>query len=168
MPPKKSEKQGGGKKPSAAKIVEDRTFGMKNKKGAQTQKQIAQMTVSAKAGGTPEEKKRAAEKEQKEREKVASEAAKKEAMELFKPVQVQKVAFGVDPKTVLCQFFKKGHCDKGKKCKFSHDLNIERRREKKSLYTDTREGEEEGEEGEKKKDDMTDWDEEKLRQVVMS
>src|ERR1700721_2140251 len=57
MPPKKAEKQGGGKKPSATKIVEDRTFGMKNKKGAQTQKQIAQMTVSAKAGGTPEEKK---------------------------------------------------------------------------------------------------------------
>ncbi|RKF78224.1 Translation machinery-associated protein 46, partial [Golovinomyces cichoracearum] len=57
MPPKKAEKQGGGKKPSAAKIVEDRTFGMKNKKGAQTQKQIAQMTQSAKAGGTPEEKK---------------------------------------------------------------------------------------------------------------
>merc|ERR1712098_751225 len=65
MPPKKQEKQGGGKKPSATKIVEDRTFGMKNKKGAQTQKQIAQMTQSAKAGGTPEEKRRAAEKSEK-------------------------------------------------------------------------------------------------------
>src|ERR1700709_1370885 len=165
MPPKKAEKQGGGKKPSAAKIVEDRTFGMKNKKGAQTQKQIAQMTVSAKAGGTPEEKKRAAEKAQKEREKAASEAAKKEAAELFKPVQTQKVPFGVDPKTVLCQFFKKGHCEKGRKCKFSHDLNVERKGEKKSLYTDTRE---EDADAAKTKDQMEDWDEEKLRQVVMS
>jgi hypothetical protein len=164
MPPKKVEKQGGGKKPSATKIVEDRTFGMKNKKGAQTQKQIAQMTQSAKAGGTPEEKKRAAEKAQKEREKAASEAAKKEAAELFKPVQVQKVPFGVDPKTVLCQFYKKGHCEKGRKCKFSHDLNVERKTEKKDLYQDTREEEE----ARRKEETSADWDEEKLRTVVLS
>jgi hypothetical protein len=136
MPPKKQEKQGGGKKPSATKMVEDRTFGMKNKKGAQTQRQIAQMTQSAKAGGTPEEKKKAAEKAQAERDKAASLAAQKETMELFKPVQVQKVAFGVDPKTVLCQFYKKGHCEKGKKCKFSHDLAVERKTE---IYTKIRE-----------------------------
>lgn len=165
MPPKKVDKApGGGKKPSATKIVEDRTFGMKNKKGAQTQKAIAQMTQSAKAGGTPEEKKRAAEKAQKEREKAAAEAAKKEAMELFKPVQVQKVAFGVDPKTVLCQYFKKGHCDKGRKCKFSHDLNVERKTEKKDLYQDTREEEDE----KKKAQTSDDWDEEELRKVVLS
>jgi hypothetical protein len=36
--------------------------------------------------------------------------------------------------------------------------------EKRSLYTDTREEEKE----EKEKDNMADWDEEKLRQVVMS
>jgi len=164
MPPKKVEKQGAGKKPSATKIVEDRTFGMKNKKGAQTQKQIAQMTQSAKAGGTPEEKKRAAEKAQREREKAAAEAAKKEAAELFKPVQVQKVPFGVDPKTVLCQFYKKGHCEKGRKCKFSHDLNVERKTEKKDLYQDTREAEE----AKKKEETSADWDEEKLRNVVLS
>ena len=41
---------------------------------------------------------------------------------LFKAVvQVQKVPFGVDPKTVLCQYFKVGQCSKGDKCKFSHD-----------------------------------------------
>jgi len=165
MPPKKNDKvQGGGKKPSATKIVEDRTFGMKNKKGAQTQKQIAQMQQSAKAGGTPEEKKKAAEKAQREREKAASEAAKKEAAELFKPVQVQKVPFGVDPKTVLCQFYKKGHCEKGRKCKFSHDLNIERKTTKKDLYQDTREEEE----AKKKQETNEDWDEEKLRSVVLS
>lgn len=164
MAPKKVEKQGGGKKPSASKIVEDRTFGMKNKKGAQQQRQIAQMKQSAAAGGTPDEKKRAAEKAQKEREKAAAELAQKETAELFKPVQVQKVAFGVDPKTVLCQFYKKGHCEKGKKCKFSHDLNIERKTTKKDLYQDTREDEEE----KKKAETNEDWDEAKLNAVVLS
>lgn len=164
MPPKKQEKEGKGKKPSATKMVEDRTFGMKNKKGAQTQRQIQQMTVSAKAGGTPEEKKKAADKLQKEREKIASEAAQKESMELFKPVQVQKVPFGVDPKTVLCQFYKKGHCEKGRKCKFSHDLAVERKAEKKNLYQDTREEEQ----AKKREETSADWDEEKLAAVVLS
>ena len=164
MPPKKVEKQGGGKKPSASKIVEDRTFGMKNKKGAQAQKVISQMKTSAKAGGSPEEKKKEAEKALREREKLASEAAKREEAELFKPLQVQKVAFGVDPKTVLCQFYKKGHCEKGRKCKFSHDLNVERKSEKKDLYQDTREEEE----AKKKAETSEDWDEEKIRSVVLS
>ncbi|KAL9635747.1 MAG: hypothetical protein Q9164_003264 [Protoblastenia rupestris] len=101
----------------------------------------------------------------KEKEKAASEAAKKESAELFKPVQVQKVPFGVDPKTVVCIFYKQGNCDKGKKCKFSHDLSVERKGEKKNLYQDTREGEDDEQ---KKKDDMVDWDEAKLREVVMS
>lgn len=164
MPPKKGDKGGGGKKPSASKVVEDKTFGMKNKKGAQSQKIIAQMTKSASAGGSAEEKRKAAEKAQREREKAAAEAARKEAAELFKPVQVQKVPFGVDPKTVLCQYYKKGHCEKGRKCKFSHDLNVERKTEKKDLYQDTRE-----EEAKKKAEETSaDWDEEKLKSVVLS
>lgn len=164
MPPKGKQDEKKVKKASATKMVEDRTFGMKNKKGATNQRQIAQMTQTMKAGGTPEEKKRAAEKAQAERDKAASEAAKKADMELFKPVQVQKVAFGVDPKTVLCQYFKKGHCDKGRKCKFSHDLNVERKTEKKDLYQDMREDDEEA----KKKDTSDNWDLEKLSKVVLS
>lgn len=56
---------------------------------------------------------------------------------------------------MLCQYFKQGHCEKGKKCKFSHDPAVERKGEKKSLYQDTREQENE----EKKKDEMAEWDE---------
>lgn len=164
MPPKKIQKEGSKTKVSAAKLVEDRTFGMKNKKGAQKQKEIARMTISAKAGGTPEEKKKAEEKLQKEREKAASEKAKKEEAELFKPIQVQKVPFGVDPKTVLCQFYKKGHCEKGKKCKFSHDLDVERKAQKINLYQDSREEEE----AKKKEETSDNWDEEKLKSVVLS
>jgi len=155
---------------ASSKSNVDKTFGMKNKKGGAAQKQIKQIQQANSTAKTPEEKKKQAEKEAKEREKVAAEQARKETMELFKPVQVQKVPFGVDPKTVLCQFFKNGHCDKGRKCKFSHDLDVERKTQKRSLYTDTREGEEEdeGTEGEEKKDNMADWDEAKLRSVVMS
>ncbi|MCJ1340829.1 hypothetical protein MMC09_006125 [Bachmanniomyces sp. S44760] len=160
MPPKKEQKPKG----SSTKVTEDKTFGMKNKKGGQAQKQIALIKSQVAQAKTPEEKKKAAEKAAREKEKEASEQAKREAAELFKPVQVQKVPFGVDPKTVLCQFYKAGNCEKGKRCKFSHDLSVERKGEKKNLYQDTREKEEE----EKKKDDMADWDEAKLREVVKS
>ncbi|KAL9033601.1 MAG: hypothetical protein Q9180_005863 [Flavoplaca navasiana] len=166
MPPKKDTAP--KVKASAAKVVQDKTFGMKNKKGSSAKKQIAQLTSQAASAKTPEQKRKDAEKAQREKEKEASEQAKRETAELFKPVQVQKVPFGVDPKTVLCQFFKQGHCEKGKKCKFSHDLAVERKGEKKNLYQDTREGEKEAEEEARKKDDMADWDEAKLRQVVTS
>ena len=55
------------------------------------------------------------------------------------PVQTQKVPFGVDPKTVLCAFYKAGTCTKGAKCKFSHDMDVGRKVEKKNLYSDSRE-----------------------------
>ena len=164
MPPKKN-KDGGGKKPSATKIVEDRTFGMKNKKGAVAQKQIAQLKKQIQDGGNAEQKRKEAERAAREREKKAAEAAKKEAEMLFnKPAQVQKVPFGVDPKTVVCIFFKKGNCEKGKKCKFSHNLDMERKTEKKSVYEDTRAKEEER----RKAETSADWDEDQLRKVVLS
>ena len=161
MPPKKA----GPDQPKKTRAtVEDKTFGMKNKKGGAAAKQIAQLQAQSKSNKTPEEKRKEAEKEARAKEKAAAENAKKEAADLFKPVQVQKVPFGVDPKTVLCQFFKAGTCEKGKKCKFSHDLDVGRKGEKKDLYQDTREDEKD----EKEKDKMDDWDEEKLRNVVMS
>lgn len=164
MPPKKQDnsKAAAGKK----KAVEDKTFGMKNKKGSAAQKQIAALQASMKNGGNAEQKRKEAEKAQREREKKAAEDAKREAdLLLNKPAQIQKVPFGVDPKTVVCIFFKKGNCEKGKKCKFSHDLEIERKVEKRNLYQDTREGED----AEKKKQETSaDWDEEKLRSVVLS
>jgi len=166
MPPKKVDKNAGGKqKVSASKLVEDRTFGMKNKKGAQAQKQIEQMTKNLKAGGNAEDKRKAAEKAAREKEKKAAEDARRETeLLLNKPAQVQKVPFGVDPKTVVCIFYKKGNCEKGKKCKFAHDLSIERKTEKANLYTDKRAEDEE----EKKKETSADWDEEQLRKVVLS
>lgn len=47
---------------------------------------------------------------------------------------------GVDPKSILCEHFKVGQCAKGFKCKFSHDLNIQRKGEKIDIYSDKRDG----------------------------
>lgn len=58
--------------------------------------------------------------------------------------------------------------DLGRKCKFSHDLAVERKQEKKNLYEDARPGEQENGDETKKKDDMSTWTEEKLRSVVNS
>lgn len=44
----------------------------------------------------------------------------------------------VDPKSILCVFFKQGMCSKGDKCKWSHDLEIERKSEKRNIYVDKR------------------------------
>ncbi|EEP79860.1 conserved hypothetical protein [Uncinocarpus reesii 1704] len=158
MPPKKPEQP---KKKKAT--VEDKTFGMKNKKGGTAKRQIAQLQAQAHSNKSADQKRKDAEKERREKEKAAAEQAKREAAELFKPVQVQKVPFGVDPKTVLCVFFKKGSCEKGKKCKFSHDPAVERKAQKKDLYSDSRDNE-----NEKQNDTMDNWDEEKLRTVVLS
>ncbi|KAJ5587188.1 Translation machinery-associated protein 46 [Penicillium hispanicum] len=161
MPPKKAEQP---KKKKAT--VDDKTFGMKNKKGSAVKKQIQQLQAQAASNKAPDAKKKEADRLKREAEKKAAEDAKREAADLFKPVQVQKVPFGVDPKTVLCVFHKKGGCEKGKKCKFSHDMNIERKSAKKDLYTDSRDAT--TEEETKKADTMDNWDEEKLRSVVLS
>jgi hypothetical protein len=89
-------------------------------------------------------KSRAVLEKEKERELRAKQQAEeekraKEEAALLKPAQTQKVPFGVDPKTVLCAFYKAGHCEKGNKCKFSHDMNVGRKVEKKNLYEDERE-----------------------------
>ncbi|KAI0733534.1 hypothetical protein C8Q72DRAFT_772363 [Fomitopsis betulina] len=157
MPPKK---QSGGS--SSSKVKDDKTFGMKNKnKSAKVQRQIATIEKQqAQAGKSRAALEKEKEKALREKEKLDEEKRKREEAALFKPVQSQKVPFGVDPKTVLCAFYKAGHCDKGNKCKFSHDLNVGRKVEKKNLYEDTRE--------EKLQDTMDQWDEEKLRTVVLS
>ncbi|KAI0342607.1 hypothetical protein BDW22DRAFT_1438157 [Trametopsis cervina] len=157
MAPKKQQQQG-----SSSKVKDDKTFGMKNKnRSAQVQKKVAIIEKQQQSAG----KSRAAlekekEKQLREKAKLEEEKRKKEEAALLKPTQVQKVPFGVDPKTVLCAFFKAGNCEKGSKCKFSHDLDVGRKVEKRNLYEDTRE--------EKMQDTMDQWDDEKLKQVVMS
>ncbi|XP_012689502.1 zinc finger CCCH domain-containing protein 15 isoform X2 [Clupea harengus] len=158
MPPKKTSQPGAGsskktQEKKKEKIIEDKTFGLKNKKGGKQQKFIKHVVQQVK---TP----RPAGAVGADGKKVDKKKEISELNDLFKPViAAQKVAKGVDPKSVLCAFFKQGQCTKGDKCKFSHDLTIERKCEKRSLYVDERDDELE-------KDTMDMWDEKKLEEVV--
>jgi hypothetical protein len=97
------------------------------------------------AGKSPQTLAKEKEKELRAKEKADEEKRRKEEAALFNPVQAtQKVPFGVDPKTVLCEFFKAGRCEKGSKCKFSHDRDVGRRVDKRNLYEDNREDKLEG------------------------
>lgn len=161
MPPKKQQLNAKNKANKQAKAAADKTFGLKNKnKSSKVQAYVKQVESQTQQNDAMARRKQA-EAERRAAEKKAAEQAKKEAMELFKPVQQQKVPFGVDPKSVVCSFFKQGTCTKGSKCKFSHDLNVERKAVKKSLYDD-------GKDKEKEADTMDSWDDEKLAKVVLS
>ncbi|XP_073162208.1 zinc finger CCCH domain-containing protein 15 isoform X2 [Lepidochelys kempii] len=163
MPPKKPPPAAGPNKKAdqkkKEKIIEDKTFGLKNKKGAKQQKFIKAVTHQVKFG--QQNPRQAAQAEgDKKLKKDDKKKELQELNELFKPVvAAQKISKGADPKSVVCAFFKQGQCTKGDKCKFSHDLSLERKCEKRSVYIDARDEDLE-------KDTMDNWDEKKLEEVV--
>ncbi|XP_075510130.1 zinc finger CCCH domain-containing protein 21-like isoform X2 [Primulina tabacum] len=152
MPPKQQLKADLAKK---QKIVEDKTFGLKNKnKSKSVQKYVQSLKQSVQP--KPDATKINAQK--KKEEELARE---KELNELLKvAIRQPKVPVGVDPKSILCEHFKLGQCAKGFKCKFSHDLNVQRKGEKIDIYSDKRD-----QDG---KETMEDWDQETLEKVVES
>eukprot|EP00794_Sanderia_malayensis_P017356 gene17356-19090_t len=161
MPPKK--KDGPSKKSqekAKERVIEDKTFGLKNKKGKKQQQFIKTVTHQVKHGGNPSARKLEQLKEQEKQLKKDSKQSKLDELnQLFRPVQTQqKVSAGADPKSVLCAFFKQGLCTKGNKCKFSHDLSLERKGEKKSVYIDERKDE--------KDSGMDNWSQDQLEEVV--
>lgn len=159
MPPKASAKS---ENKAKAKIIEDKTFGLKNKnKSAKVGKYVEQVQKQVNSGNQKNAKSAEDLARLKKEQKKAEEAREAELAAVMKPVvQQQKVPFGVDPKTVLCAYFKAGQCTKGDKCKFSHDPNIERKSTKINLYADARE--------EKEADTMDLWDQSKLEAVVVN
>ena len=47
--------------------------------------------------------------------------------------------FIVDYKKTICSYFKAGMCEKGKKCKYSHDLSIDEQKQQNiDIYSDPR------------------------------
>ncbi|PWN98516.1 hypothetical protein FA09DRAFT_329569 [Tilletiopsis washingtonensis] len=163
MPPKKADK----KQNAPKKVVEDKTFGMKNKKGAKAQQQVKIIQQQqSQAGKTPAEMLAAKKREEEKKAKLEAEKQRKKDMEDVLIIQ-PKVPFGVDPKTITCEFWKAGKCEKSAaRCKFAHTNDASRKVEKKDLYTDMREGE--GGEEDKKTDTMDKWDQAKLDRVVLS
>jgi hypothetical protein len=152
MPPKKQQEK-------VKKIVEDKTFGMKNKnKSKKVQQYIQQVSQSATMAGKSRKDFLAEQERQKARQlqKSAAEEAKKAEAELFKAVVKEtKVPLGVDPKSVVCEFFKAGKCMKGNKCKFSHDLALANKSARIDVHMDPRD-----------LDTMDKWDQSKLESVI--
>ncbi|KMQ96576.1 zinc finger ccch domain-containing protein 15-like protein [Lasius niger] len=120
MPPKKapapSKKTEQKKK---EKVIEDKTFGIKNKKGAKQQKFIQQVEKQVKSGGVNPRKVEDPNAKKLEKEKKLKE--QKELALIFKPVQTQKIDKGTG---ILV-------------------MNIERKAEKRSLYCDMRDDDKE-------------------------
>lgn len=93
--------------------------------------------------------------------KKAEQERQKELDELFMlTIKQPKVPPGVDPKTIVCEHFRHGRCTKGFKCKFSHDLSIERKGAKASIYEDGAAEEDSKPEG------MDDWDQDELEKAI--
>ena len=166
MPPKSGASKKAENK-AKAKVIEDKTFGLKNKnKSSKVSKYIQQVEIAVKQkGATRREVDQAAlQKKRKEEE----EQKKAELAQLFKPSVTQpKVPFGVDPKTVLCAFWKSsGSCAKGDKCKYSHDPMVERKSSKINIYSDTRDTSGTDQPGSLEEDTMDKWDQQKLEMVV--
>ncbi|KAL2651006.1 hypothetical protein R1flu_019134 [Riccia fluitans] len=161
MPPKAAGAKGAKEKSKAdlakkQKLVEDKTFGLKNKnKSKNVQKYVQSLHQSVQPKVNPVTDPKAAAKKKKEEEAQRE----KELNELFKvAISQPKVPVGVDPKSVVCEFFRHGQCAKGFKCKYSHDLGVERKGEKIDLYSDQRDSEE----------GMEEWDQETLEKVVLT
>jgi len=152
MPPKNSTlKKAENKKKE--KVLEDKTFGMKNKKGNKAQKFIANVEKQVQGGGNPQLKKLEEERAKAKKEKEEAAKREQEMKSLFKAVPTQKVESGVDPKSIFCAFFKQNLCKKGDKCKFSHDPAVERKAVKRNVY-------------EQEEENMDEWTDEKLAEVV--
>jgi len=113
------------KQGATKKIVEDKTFGLKNKnKSKKVQMYVKQVVKATEASFIDPKKQK--EMDAAKKAKADKKKFKDETNALFQQVISQpKVPFGVDPKTVACAFFKAGQCKKrGDTCKFSHDQEI--------------------------------------------
>ena len=73
---------------------QDKTFGLKNKKGNKNQKYIAQVEKQVKSGGDPLQRKKEEERAAEKKKKEAAQKLEEEQKALFRPVMTQKVASG--------------------------------------------------------------------------
>eukprot|EP01127_Copromyxa_protea_P003127 TRINITY_DN12995_c0_g1_i1.p1 TRINITY_DN12995_c0_g1~~TRINITY_DN12995_c0_g1_i1.p1 ORF type:complete len:405 (+),score=130.57 TRINITY_DN12995_c0_g1_i1:31-1215(+) len=163
MPPKRAPA------PAKKKVAVDPTFGMKNKKGKKAQE------IQRQAQNSGRSKQDIQAQQAKQARKEAKEARKEQELEhamLFRPVpekqKPQVIPPGVDPKSVLCIYFKRGHCQFGENCKLSHDLNVENKTAKRDMFSDGRAAENKitTADGETIEGTMGEWDSATLVRIV--
>ncbi|CAD8135257.1 unnamed protein product [Paramecium pentaurelia] len=145
------------------KIIEDRTFGLKNKnKSKQVQNFCKGVAQQVKYSGVSLSK---LQSEEYERKKIEKQLEEEERLmqSLYKTVEKVKEEESeeeVDPKSILCEYYKQGLCQKGKKCMYSHDMSLEQKTAILDLYTDQRV--QLGDEW----DTCQNWDEKTLKDIV--
>jgi hypothetical protein len=157
--PKKPDNKAAKKEKELTKIAKDVTFGMKNKnKSNKVQNLVQNMAAGSKGGYSKLQEDIFKEK----KVKAQLEEEHKLMVDVFTKVVPKPVMLGSTGEEVqICQFFKAGLCQKGKKCKFSHNLGGEPMRvEKMDLYTDQRD------QIFARDDTIKTWDAEKLSEVV--
>ena len=127
------------------KLIEDKTFGLKNKnKSKKVQNYMKQVKnkVTGFSKGKSEQQ-LIQEKYELKKKKEEEKRQKKLFSKMFggttKDGKKKKKKKKKDPKDTICPYFKVGLCQKGDKCKFSHDLEKESKSGKLNLYHDPRE-----------------------------
>ncbi|GLT79301.1 hypothetical protein SLA2020_507940 [Shorea laevis] len=141
MPPKQPSKAELAKK---QKIVEDKTFGLKNKMSIKPNFGIKILEIYLVVSYAVHLRVKISVFIAKQK-CILSLACLMNSHELIHGFCIQqivvsqpKVPVGVDPKSMVCEFYKVGQCQKGFTCKFSRDLNVQRKGEKINLYSDKR------------------------------
>jgi len=107
--------------------------------------------------------KRKAEKEEQKRIDAENAILFRKVEEKQKP---QTIPPGVDPKSVLCIYFKQGNCQAAANCKFGHDLALDGKREKADMFTDNRKKAAPLDDEALKTTDMSSWDLDTLQRMV--
>lgn len=140
MPPKKSNApKASTEKKKVQKIVEDKTFGLKNKnKSKKVQQYIKGLQNSVTSSKAAQQAMKEA--EEKKAARKLKEEQEKQLEKLFKGLPPKKETAPVEIKKKICPYFMKGRCPRGDECKLSHDWADTRKVEKQNLYEDPREG----------------------------
>lgn len=109
-----------------ARIIEDKTFGLKNKnKSKVVQSYIKGVENVVKGGKGQKDVQKDFEDKALKKKLREEEAFLNSLIKTVTAVKQAEVSDEDEKKKVLCEFFKQGFCEDGNNCKFSHDLNIE-------------------------------------------
>ena len=156
--PKKPDAKAAKQVKDIKKIAEDKTFGIKNKNKSKQVQTVVKNLASQTHGGLD---KLQDEIYKEKRRKEAIEEERKLMVDVFAKSLPTTVATSDGTEVQICQLYKAGLCQKGKKCKFSHNVAADpMKSDKMDLYTDQRDiifG---------NKDTIEHWDTEKLTEVV--
>jgi hypothetical protein len=123
------------------RILEDKTFGLKNKnksKVVQNYIKGVEAVIKGTVKSQADVQKEFAEKAEKKKAKQ-EEAFLSSLYKTVKTVKQEELEEGELAKNVICAFFKAGCCEKGDECEFSHDLNLQYNQGTFDIYTDLRE-----------------------------